>query len=120
MTSSDVLPAGISCAVTIALGCAAFQAFTMSLPQATSSVLLDSQTLIGPWAVSAPEPPEPPEPPELPQAAVAPIARVSTAAAATVLFFIGTSFGRGSARVRDGPCWVRARRDDVEARWTLE
>src|SRR5450759_3453649 len=102
MTSSDVLPAGISCAVTISLGCAAFQAFTMSLPQATSSVLLDSQTLIGPWAVSAEEPPEEVEPPP-PQAAVVPIARVSTAAAATALFFIRTSFGRGSARVRDGP-----------------
>src|SRR5450759_3206976 len=119
MTSSDVLPAGISCAVTISLGCAAFQAFTMSLPQATSSVLLDSQTLIGPWAVSAAEPPEPPEPPEPQPAAAVAIARVSTAAE-PILFFIGTSFGRGSARIGDGPCWVRARRDDVEARWTLE
>jgi hypothetical protein len=43
---------------------------------------------------------------------------VSTAAE-PILFFIGTPFGRGSARIGDGPCWVRARRDDVEARWTL-
>src|SRR5665811_1328204 len=117
MTSSDVFPAGISWAVTSSLGCAAFHAFTMSLPQATSSVLLDSQTLIGPRAACAAEPPEAPEPPEPPQAAVVAIARVSTAAE-PILFFIGTPFGRGSARIGDGPCWVRARRDDVEARWT--
>ena len=66
MTSSEVLPAGISWAVTFSLGCAAFQAATIALPQASSSGLFDSQILIGP--VDAPASPTPPEPP--PQAAV--------------------------------------------------
>src|SRR5674476_1671757 len=105
MTSSDVLPAGISCAVTSSLGWAVFHAFTMALPQVISSGLLDSQTLTGPCAVSA-EPPEALVPPELEHAAVVPNAKVMTAAAQTC-FFIMTPFGGGSARIRAGPCWVR-------------
>src|SRR5680860_600802 len=119
MTSSEVLPAGISWAVTSSVGWAVFHASTMALPQATSSGLLDSQTLTGPCAACAPEASEPPEPPELPQAAHGPVARVSTAAAATLLLFIATSFRCGSARVRDGP-WVRRCPDGMAARWKLE
>src|SRR5450759_4691666 len=118
MTSSDVLPAGISCAVTSSLGWAVFHAFTMALPQVISSGLLDSQTLTGPCAVSA-EPPVAVVPPEPPHAAVVPIAKVMTAAAQT-FFFIGTPFGGGSARIRDGPCWLRRRLNGVAARWKLE
>src|SRR5665647_1656123 len=103
MTSSDVLPAGISCAVTTSLGWAAFHAFTMAWPQVISSGLLDSQTLTGPCAVSAA--PEAVEPPEPPHAAVVPNAKVMTAAAQTC-FFIMTPFGGGSARIRAGPCWA--------------
>src|SRR3954447_1125916 len=61
MTSSEVLPAGISCAVTFSLGCAAFHEATIALPQASSSVLFESQILIGPRAEAAsPLPPPPP------------------------------------------------------------
>src|SRR4051794_41624181 len=74
MTSSEVLPAGISWAVTFSFGCAEFHWAPIALPQAISSGLFDSHTLIGPvedWASL-----EPPPPP--PQAAVTP--RASTAA----------------------------------------
>ena len=50
MTSSEVLPAGISWAVTFSSGCAAFHSLTIAFPQAISSGLLESQTLIGPFA----------------------------------------------------------------------
>src|SRR3954447_22195541 len=73
MTSSEVLPAGISWAVTFSFGCAEFHCPTIALPQAISSGLFDSQTLIGPvadWASL-----EPPPPP--PQAAVMPRARTA-------------------------------------------
>ena len=53
MTSSEVLPAGISWAVTFSSGCAAFHSLTIALPQAISSGLLESQTLIGPFAERA-------------------------------------------------------------------
>src|SRR3954453_63551 len=49
MTSSELLPAGISCAVTFSLGFFAFQSATIALPQASSSGLFDSQILIGPF-----------------------------------------------------------------------
>src|SRR5665811_1404499 len=98
MTSSDVLPAGISCAVTTSLGWAAFHAFTMAWPQVSSSGLLDSQTLIGPCAVSAA--PEALVPPELEHAAVVLIAKVMMAAAQTC-FFIMTPFGGGASRIHD-------------------
>src|SRR3954453_4481851 len=48
IASSAVLPAGISCAVIFSSGCAAFHLRTMSLPHATSSVLLEYQMVIGP------------------------------------------------------------------------
>ena len=54
MTSSEVLPAGISWAVTFSLGFFAFQAATIALPQASSSGLLDSQILIAPLVASSP------------------------------------------------------------------
>ena len=52
MTSSEVLPAGISWAVTFWSGFALFQSATIALPQAISSGLFDSQTLIGPVALA--------------------------------------------------------------------
>ena len=79
MTSSEVLPAGISWAVTFSSGCSAFHALTIALPQAISSGLFESQILIGPVAVVAPS--ESPEPP--PHAAVAPSASIVRVAVAT-------------------------------------
>src|SRR6476619_2162090 len=73
MTSSEVLPAGISCAVTFSDGWAEFHSATIALPQAISSGLFDSHTLMGPDALCASLEPDPP-----PQAAVMPSA--STAA----------------------------------------
>ena len=48
MTSSEVLPAGISWAVIFSSECSAFHSFTIFLPQAISSGLFESHTLIGP------------------------------------------------------------------------
>src|SRR4051812_29853953 len=48
MTSSELFPVGISCAVTFWSAWAAFHAETICLPQATSSALFDNQTVIGP------------------------------------------------------------------------
>jgi hypothetical protein len=79
MTSSEVLPAGISCAVTFSSGCAEFHSWTIALPQAISSGLFDSHTLIGPAALCASLDPELP-----PQAAVIPSA--STAADTVRIF----------------------------------
>ncbi len=70
MTSSDVCPAGISWAVTSSSGFSAFHSLTIALPQAISSGLFDSHTLIGPVADVAPS--ESPLSP--PQAAVMPSA----------------------------------------------
>src|SRR3954470_6116298 len=74
ITSSEVLPAGISWAVTFSFGCAEFHWATIALPQAISSGLFDSHTLMGPVEDCASPEPEPPPP----QAAVIP--RASTAA----------------------------------------
>ena len=64
MTSSELLPVGISWPVTFSFGCAEFHAVTIDLAQATSSWLLEYQTLIGPRACAASlaEPPPPPPP----------------------------------------------------------
>src|SRR6476661_9182007 len=62
ITSSEDLPAGISCAVTVSLGLAAFQAATTCLPQAISWALLEYQMVIGPLAVAASLLVPPPEP----------------------------------------------------------
>src|SRR5690242_16956712 len=61
MTSSDDLPAGISCPLTCSFGWAAFQAATACLPHFTSSGLLEYQILIGPcaWLVLLAEAPPP-------------------------------------------------------------
>ena len=83
MTSSELLPAGISCAVTFSLGFSAFHAVTIALPQASSSGLFDSQILIGPLVARSPEAEDEPLPP--PQA-VAPSARATSAAAVAVRF----------------------------------
>src|SRR3954451_3886840 len=72
MTSSEDLPAGISWAVTFSLGWAEVQSVTIALPQAISSGLFDSHTLIGPVADVALLSLEPP-----PQAAVSPSARTA-------------------------------------------
>src|ERR1035437_5361722 len=117
MTSSDVLPAGISCAVTRSLGWGVFHAFTRACLEVGSSGLLDGQTLPGPCAVSAA--PEAVEPPEPPHAAVVPNAKVMMAAAQTC-FFIMTPFGGGSARIRAGPYWVRRCLAGMAARLKLE
>ena len=53
ITSSELLPVGISCAVIFSVGCAAFHAVTICLPQATSCSLFEYQMLIGPCAASA-------------------------------------------------------------------
>src|SRR5918995_7193421 len=86
MTSSELLPAGISCAVTFSFGWAEFQSATIALPQASSSGLFDSQILIGPFvARSSDDEPPPSSPPH----AVAPRAMVVSRAAAIVVRFIG-------------------------------
>src|SRR4051794_20601392 len=61
ITSSELLPVGISWPVTFSFGCAWFQAVIIVLAQATSSWLLEYQTLIGPRAAAASfgEPPSP-------------------------------------------------------------
>ncbi len=67
MTSSEVLPAGISWAVTFWSGCSAFQASTIALPQATSSGLLEYQIVMGPVvAVAGSEPESVPHPARAP------------------------------------------------------
>src|SRR3954452_22433525 len=66
ITSSEVLPAGISWAVTFSLGWSAFQAATICLPQAISSGLFDIQILIAPVEDEA----SPASPESPPQAAV--------------------------------------------------
>src|SRR3954467_12701638 len=78
MTSSELLPAGISCAVTFSLGFFAFQSATMALPQASSSGLFGSQILIAPSTARSPD--EEDEPP-LPPHAVTPSASATRAAA---------------------------------------
>src|SRR5215218_11001889 len=93
MTSSELLPAGISCAVTFSFGWAEFQSATIALPQASSSGLLDSQILIGPLVARSSEDAPPESPP--PQAE-APRATARRAAAVTVRFTQGLrSRGRG-------------------------
>src|SRR5215203_6135930 len=88
MTSSELLPAGISCAVTFSFGWAEFQSATIALPQASSSGLFDSQILIGPLTARSSDEEPPLSPP--PQAD-APRASVISAAAVTVRF-IGAPF----------------------------
>src|SRR4051794_30012400 len=108
MPSSEVLPAGISCAVTFSCGCAEFHSWTIALPQAISSGLFDSHTLIGPVVLSASLEPDPP-----PHAAVIPSART---AADTVRIFdlicapsLYVRVGRGGA-VRGASARGRSRR----------
>src|SRR3954454_6474790 len=76
ITSSEVLPAGISWAVTCSSGWAEFQPLTICFAQAISSGLFDIQILMGPVADAASPEPEPP-----PHAAVIPRARTDTVAA---------------------------------------
>src|SRR3954451_4781552 len=94
MTSSELLPAGISCAVTFSLGFFAFQSATMALPQASSSVLFESQILSGPFTARSPD--EEDEPP-LPPHAVTPSASATRAAAVAVRFIRTAPFGGGDA-----------------------
>jgi len=63
MTSSELLPAGISSALTCPLGWEPFQAATTCLPHFTSSALLEYQILMGPLADVALEALVPPPPP---------------------------------------------------------
>ena len=87
MTSSEVLPAGISCAVIFWSEFSAFHSFTMALPQAISSGLLESHTLMGPVEDLPSLESEP-----LPHAAVAPSARQRAEAVRRVRFFIVAPF----------------------------
>ena len=87
MTSSEVLPAGISWAVTFSSGFAAFHSLTIAFPQAISSGLLESQTLIGPFAERALSASPPP-----PQAAVRPSARTAAEVVRNLLFMVLLSF----------------------------
>src|SRR4051795_5322267 len=75
ITSSEDLPAGISCAATFSFGCAEFQAATICLPQATSWALFEYQILIAPCELVFPE-----EPPLSPHAAVVPRTSVADTA----------------------------------------
>src|SRR3954470_4362048 len=132
MTSSEVLPAGISWAVTFSFGCAEFHCPTIALPQAISSGLFESQTLIGPvedWAWL-----EPPPPP--PQAAVMPRARTA-AETGRILDLMGdapfvrvggwttlmwwvrvrSTHARRAARRGDRPGWVGDRCSVRAAEW---
>src|SRR3954454_17202586 len=112
MTSSELLPAGISWAVTFSLGFFAFQSATMALPQASSSGLLDSQILIGPLTARSPDDDEPELPP--PQAA-APSASAMTAAA-VALRFIASPFRRAVGAV-EVVRWSRAPRGVAAEEW---
>src|SRR3954452_24329992 len=111
ITSSEVLPAGISCADTFWSECASFHSFTIALPQAISSGLLESQTLIGPVELSAL-----PESPPLPQAAVTPRARTASEVVTRWRFMVLLS-----AR-----CWSGRRAHDqacggqIGGRWLLQ
>src|ERR1700754_1410385 len=64
MTSSELLPVGISWPITFSFGCAVFHAATICLAQATSSWLFEYQTLIGPRACAASLVEVPPPPPQ--------------------------------------------------------
>src|SRR4051794_10207901 len=109
MTSSEVLPAGISWAVTFSFGCAEFHSETIALPQAISSGLFESHTLIGPVADWAPLESDPPPP----QAAVTPRARTA-AETDRILDLIGCApFGQGGGRFGScGGCRPGRRADD--------
>src|SRR3954463_7509587 len=107
ITSSEDLPAGISCADTFSFGCALFHAATACLPQATSCALFEYQILMGPWASLAPLPDDPPS---LPQAVAAPAKTVSDAAIRT-RNFISSPCGSGLVSPGVRPVWVeRSRR----------
>src|SRR5680860_100005 len=82
ITSSEVFPAGISCAITCSSGLSAFHSSTIASPQAISSGLFESHTLMGPSAVAASS--DPPEPP--PHAAVTP--RASTLIVVAMAFVL--------------------------------
>src|SRR5215468_3281790 len=92
MTSSEVLPAGISWPVTFWSACDAFQAATTDLPHFTSSGLFEYQILIGPVAAAASLAFEPPPPPQ-PAATVAPTSRNRPRARVCVTFIVCLSLG---------------------------
>src|SRR4030095_9266219 len=125
MTSSELLPAGISSAVPCSSGWAWFQAATTALPHFTSSSLLEYQILIGPLAWAAlsadwPPPPPPPPPPPQPTRARPRVATTAIQSRMRVLG-IGDLLGRGRGRGRLTPGgvgrWMLGRRGwRVEAR----
>src|SRR5215468_5703491 len=105
MTSSDVLPAGISRPVTFWSACCAFQAATTDLPHFTSSGLFEYQIWIGPVAAAAVSDLEPPPPPPQPAAAtVAPATSRRPRARVRVRFIVCLSVGgpRSSRGSRGG------------------
>src|SRR5690349_4338338 len=68
--------------------CASFHSFTIALPQAISSGLLESQTLMGPLELSAL-----PASPPLPHAAVTPRARTAREVVRRLRFMVLLSMG---------------------------
>jgi hypothetical protein len=89
MTSSLLLPAGISCPLICSSGFSAFHASTICLPQATSNSLFEYQMVMSPRPSADPPPPPPP------QAVRANDATSTLAAASAVFFFTVVSFQSG-------------------------
>ena len=132
MTSSEVFPAGISWAVTFSSGWSAFHALTICLPQAISSGLFDSQTLIGPVAAAAsPEPPEsPPQPAVIPSASMVRVAVTTFVLMCfSIRFCAGGTVSSWLVPTLAGPArgrWSRGRRGaaaasstSVAGRWSI-
>jgi len=90
----------------------------MALPQVISWVLFDSQTLIGPCAVSA-EPPEALVPPELLHARRGGHRQGDHSCCVDLLLHHDSVRWR-SARMRDRPCWVHWCLAGTAARLMLE
>ena len=110
MTSSLVLPAGISWPSTSWSACAAFQLSTMALPQATSCSLLEYQMVIGPLAAvaSVPEPASSPPPQAASDRVTVRVAvsarafKVRRCTVVSLLRFRGWRIGRTDGRVGAG------------------
>src|SRR4051794_18788432 len=102
MTSSEVLPAGISRPVTFWSACAAFQEATTALPHFPSSGLFEYQIWIGPVAASSDA--EPPPPPPQPAATAAAATRKTPRTRVGDTFIVCLSFGgpRSSRGPRGG------------------
>ena len=113
MTSSEVLPAGISCAVTFWSGCACSRRPPSSCPRPLPAGLLENQMVMGPCACSADPPPEF----EPPHAARGTERATTERTATTALFIEGFRFLNGAFWSRRGvPERTEVREGTVEAR----